>query len=242
MEWGFENQSVAPADFQFNFSRSPSLYYVDVGRLSPGSEPTTLTYTAPDFVSESAKVPVQVSSGDLKTDLWIFLAPETQKGVLLNSDDLGPFAHPIANVVGIADLTPNLLSVSFGNVIERSLVREISVSNRSSSAGFAGMTTLVENFAIRMMGTLQVPSSGSYTFRLSSDDGANFIIDGRNIINLDGVHGYVSKVGGPLSLKAGPSQFLIEYFQGRGNMGLSLEWKLPGSNDFNVIPSSQLSN
>lgn len=44
-------------------------------------------------------------------------------------------------------------------------------------------------FAVDYRGAIVLPAAGTYRFRLDSDDGSRLLIDGRQVIDNDGVHG-----------------------------------------------------
>lgn len=79
-----------------------------------------------------------------------------------------------------------------------------------------------KNFTIRCSGYLVVTESGYYGFDLTSDDGSILTVDGSQVINNDGNHGMVQKVGSKL-LRRGVRSFQLLYAQtGSGNLGLVL--------------------
>lgn len=80
------------------------------------------------------------------------------------------------------------------------------------------------------------PESGVYEFRLSSDDGSRLIIDGKRVIDNDGVHPNSAKTG-KIELSAGQHELRVEYFENGGEEMLGLEVKGGGSS-FNEIASA----
>ena len=62
-------------------------------------------------------------------------------------------------------------------------------------------------------GTFETKKAGTYKFKLSSDDGSSLWIDGKQVIDNDGVHG-VSEVEGEVELTAGRHAMKVWYFQG----------------------------
>jgi hypothetical protein len=73
----------------------------------------------------------------------------------------------------------------------------------------------VEWFAIDYTGQFFIPSRAKYRFGVVSDDGAKLYIDGRSIIDNDGIHppsGCMSNV----ELEAGVHSIRITYMQGPG--------------------------
>jgi putative heme-binding domain-containing protein len=82
-------------------------------------------------------------------------------------------------------------------------------------------------FALRFSGMLQVPKAGKYTFHLSSDDGSRLYLDGKLVVNNDGLHGMGDK-NGSVDLSAGPHAIVVTYFDNGGGDGLNLSWSGPG--------------
>jgi hypothetical protein len=68
--------------------------------------------------------------------------------------------------------------------------------------------------------------AGEYGFRISSDDGAKLVIDGKLIIDNDGQHP-PKEASGKVQLGAGDHDMVLEYFQGpRYQINLQL-WVTP---------------
>ena len=59
-----------------------------------------------------------------------------------------------------------------------------------------------EEFALVFNGKLEAPADGNYTFSISSDDGSRLKIDGKNVIDHDGIHASSGKRGS-VELKKG---------------------------------------
>jgi outer membrane protein OmpA-like peptidoglycan-associated protein len=100
------------------------------------------------------------------------------------------------------------------------------VAPRSFTDGFPGVTDRFEWFAIDYQGSIYVPATGAYHFRLGSDDGAILYLDGREVINNDHMHPYM-EAQGDAQLTQGMHAFRLSYFQGpRDFVGLRL-WVTP---------------
>ncbi len=85
-----------------------------------------------------------------------------------------------------------------------------------------------DRFALRFTGTLHVPEAGTYRFFTASDDGSRLYIDGRLVVDNDGLHGMVEKKGNVPDLTAGPHRIVVTYFDNGGGDGLSVHWGGPG--------------
>ncbi|MEZ6058710.1 MAG: PA14 domain-containing protein, partial [Planctomycetaceae bacterium] len=82
-------------------------------------------------------------------------------------------------------------------------------------------------FATRQTASLVVPVKGKYTFFIASDDGSRLYIDGKEVIDHDGLHGMTEK-SGEVTLTAGLHRIVVTYFDNGGGDGLSVAWQGPG--------------
>ena len=83
-----------------------------------------------------------------------------------------------------------------------------------------------ELFLTEVAGWLHIQTAGTYNFRLLSDDGAQLWIDGRLVIDHDGIHGATPK-DGRIELAAGQHDLRIWHFQCYGGAQLTLLWNPP---------------
>jgi len=89
----------------------------------------------------------------------------------------------------------------------------INVTPQHFNEGFPGIPDRTEWFAILFTGGFRVKQAGLYHFRVVSDDGSYLELDGRRVIDNDGIHGPTSK-GVSIHLEAGRHAFGLHYFQG----------------------------
>ncbi|SPE43103.1 PA14 domain protein [Candidatus Sulfopaludibacter sp. SbA3] len=102
------------------------------------------------------------------------------------------------------------------------------VPPRDFSEGFPGVTDRFEWFAIDYNGRFWIQDPGKYNFYLMSDDGSKLYIDGKTVINNDGVHASIERTGA-VTLKAGIHHIRVSYFQGpRFHVALILNVARPG--------------
>jgi cytochrome c len=92
-----------------------------------------------------------------------------------------------------------------------------------------------ENFAIFASGFINAEKTTNVVFRLVSDDGSRLFIDNKLVINNGGNHALEAK-DGEMILKAGKHPFRLEYYQGGGGKGISLQWRPYGTKEFTVVP------
>lgn len=84
-----------------------------------------------------------------------------------------------------------------------------------------------DNFGVRFEGFLLCKSAGEYTFHLGSDDGSLLFIDGKKVVDSDGIHPHTVNSGKALLTK-GAHPVRIDYIQGGGEWTLALEVEGPG--------------
>ena len=89
----------------------------------------------------------------------------------------------------------------------------INIAPRNWSSGFPGLRDRFEWFAIEYKGFFQAKKKGEYLFRLLSDDGSKLFIDGKLVIDNDGLHGAYAKTG-KVKLDDSRHSIKIQYFQG----------------------------
>lgn len=92
-----------------------------------------------------------------------------------------------------------------------------------------------ENFAIQAFGFINLKKGTNVVFRIVSDDGSRLFIGGEEVVDNGGNHGMEAR-DGEMNLRAGKHPFRLEYFQGGGGKGLSLQWRPYGTKEFTVIP------
>ena len=82
-------------------------------------------------------------------------------------------------------------------------------------------------FALRFTGFIEVPTDGTYTFYLKSDDGSRLLIGTDAVVDNDGLHAAEERRGEVL-LQAGRHPLTIEYFQAGGALALEISYEGPG--------------
>lgn len=79
--------------------------------------------------------------------------------------------------------------------------------------GFPGVSKRFEWFAIDYTGRFWIDKPATYEFELTSDDGAKLFIDGKLVVDNDGVHAPATQ-SGTADLRRGIHTMRVEYFQG----------------------------
>lgn len=89
----------------------------------------------------------------------------------------------------------------------------LNIPTRSWIEGIPGVSSRIEWFAIDYRADFWVEEPGSYMFTLDSDDGSVLYVDGRLIVDDDGVHS-TQHAGGRAKLTKGVHHLRVSYFQG----------------------------
>jgi hypothetical protein len=110
----------------------------------------------------------------------------------------------------------------------------LNVPTRFYGRGMPGVTGRIEWFAIDYEADFWINKPGKYRFNLTSDDGSRLEVDGKLVIDNDGVHETLT-IGGSVVLEAGSHHIHVPYFQGpRDLVALVLEVAAPGE-EFHVF-------
>jgi mono/diheme cytochrome c family protein len=99
------------------------------------------------------------------------------------------------------------------------------------------VSAMENHFGVVWEGEFMAPESGDYQFILRADDGARLILNGETVAEIEGT-GPLSKKREKIkstSLKKGANSFRVEYFQGAGEQGLLLGWKLKDEKQYNWL-------
>lgn len=86
-----------------------------------------------------------------------------------------------------------------------------------------------EYYGVVFEGKIDAPKAGEYTFEMASDDGARILIDGKKVVEHDGLHGQELRKG-KVELKEGPHDIRVEYLAYGAPNGFRAGWTEPGSN------------
>jgi mono/diheme cytochrome c family protein len=84
-----------------------------------------------------------------------------------------------------------------------------------------------DNFGLRFDGTIKIDADTDILFLLGSDDGSRLSIDGKVVIDNDGIHPFSQKRK-PLKLKAGLHSVVVEYFEQGGGEELQVLFEAKG--------------
>lgn len=121
----------------------------------------------------------------------------------------------------------------------RKLTRTDATVNFDWSSGSPDSTIGTDTFSVRWTGWVQAPTSGSYTFFTTSDDGVRLWVNDQLIINNWSDHG-ATEDGGTITLSAGNKYDIkLEYYENGGAAVIKLSWLPPGQSK-QIIPQNRL--
>lgn len=146
-------------------------------------------------------------------------APRITSKNVFGNPSIGAFKGNAYVIPNTTTRLPDLSKlVPFASLVTDSFI----VQTQTFTEGFPGVLMQDEWFAIRYDGLFEIQKENTYTFKLTSDDGAILYVDGEKIVDNDGVHAAKATTGAKL-LKAGRHTLRLDYFQGaRGPVALSL--------------------
>lgn len=204
---------------------TPSKMLVDstTATIDGGSKLLAVHYTT-DGSTPSLKSPQY--SGPIQIQKSLTLkAASFHHGKLVSSVATESFTKVSPNpAVEVSNVEPGLLCEDyagswdtlpdFGSLTARSTTTVGSVSLGAAHG---------ENWGRRLTGYLTVPAGGVYAFGLTSDDGSRLWIDDRLVVDNDGLHGAVTKMGN-VALAKGHHKIVVGWFNKSGGLDLSLSW------------------
>lgn len=91
-------------------------------------------------------------------------------------------------------------------------------------------------FGVVYTGKLAAPKDAEYTFSATGDDGVRVLVDGKKVVEYDGIHPAGDIREGKIRLKEGQHDFRLEYFQGAGEALVFVAWR---GADFTITPLSK---
>ena len=116
------------------------------------------------------------------------------------------------------------------------LTRTDATINFDWGGGSPGAPVPVDNFSARWLGSIQATTTGSYTFRTTSDDGVRLYLDNTLVINNWTDHAPTDDLY-TVTLTGGTTHTIkMEYYENGGGAVAKLNWTVPGSATFVPVP------
>ena len=84
-----------------------------------------------------------------------------------------------------------------------------------------------DNYGVKFEGYFKAEREGDYEFRTSSDDGSRLLIDGKLVVDNDGIHSLVM-VSRKTNVTKGTHKVTVEYMQSGAGAELAVEFSGPG--------------
>lgn len=101
------------------------------------------------------------------------------------------------------------------------------VSTGTSDAIDISVATLTDHYALVFSNQLTVTTAGTYTFKITSDDGSILSINNQVVIDNDGLHGPIAKESA-VYLVPGVYDLTVEYLEATGSELLEVSYKSEG--------------
>lgn len=101
------------------------------------------------------------------------------------------------------------------------------ISDGYQDALFLPPVSRADNYGLRLSTSINLPTSGNYTFYVGSDDGSRLYIDNDLIVDNDGVHRLIVEENS-VNLAAGNHSLVLEYFENAGAARLFVDIEGPG--------------
>lgn len=130
------------------------------------------------------------------------------------------------------------------------VINQLDIPDSPSASGFPKFTASEramvgdEDYALDCDGFLNVPVSGSYQFKLLSDDGSKLVINNTTLVSMDQLQSPTLGTSNVVTLFKGPNKINVLYFQGpHSQIALKLDWSGPASGGLStsaLLPAAYL--
>lgn len=164
----------------------------------------------------------------------ITVSREQRKPELIQFD--GSFT-PQASVYQLLPAPDSLLARTENSLslVEGAYVGGFQWDGRGRDWGAGGPLGQTDRFVVRQVRTFTAPVSGTYRFRLTSDDGSWLWVDGAQVATNPGLHP-VSDKEGSVFLSAGVHTIAVKFFENAGSAYTGYSWQPPDAAQFTSIP------
>jgi hypothetical protein len=140
--------------------------------------------------------------------------------------------------IGITAVTNGGVAPVLTNIGSFLYTGQFNVPNSPVTGGFPILPTALQPlyqtwFIVKCTGDIVIPTSAWYEFDTTSDDGANFYVDGTLVVNNDGLHSVQQKFGAKF-LQANVHSVEVDFFQGGGNQALIINMNNALLNSYNL--------
>ncbi|NIA13715.1 MAG: alpha-L-fucosidase [Nitrospiraceae bacterium] len=193
-----------------------------------GSEPTqdTTLYTGPFALTQSATLRARAIAGGKAT-----VVPAQAEFTGYSTADLRPSATTRGKTKGGLRYAYYEDGWQSLQDMERAEPKDTGTASKCDIS----LNQRDEHYAFKFEGYVEVPEDGLYTFYTKSDDGSRLFVDGKRIVDNDGLHGMEER-SGQAPLRAGLHAIEIQYFNAKGGGQLRVSYEGPG------IPKQKIPN
>ncbi len=146
-----------------------------------------------------------------------------------------PDAGLTAEWYHITGSTSRVSTMPWGTPVKTTKEEQVNFINTTNAAFTSGVR--LENFGVKLTGTITIPATGLWTFTLGSDDGAWLRIDNRTVAIHESPRSF-GRTAGSVQLAAGKYPFEVRFYENGGQQGLQVWWRGPGVATDDVIPAS----
>jgi hypothetical protein len=138
-------------------------------------------------------------------------------------------AFPVQPAQSVRGVQPGLKYAYYGKTLDKLPDFKTLTVEKTGVADRVSLDPLVnkDGGALQFEGFIKVPADGLYSFGLRSNDGSRMILDGKPLIDNDGLH-KAETVTRFVALRKGWHAIAVDYFQAGGNLDLALYWSGPG--------------
>ncbi|MEI8211235.1 MAG: family 16 glycoside hydrolase [Planctomycetota bacterium] len=147
-------------------------------------------------------------------------------GMQLDDNEVRDLAHFLLPTVDPADARPDTrFSLYHGEWNKLPDFDKLTAITKGTTEGFdLGVADRNNNYAVRFDTFLTIDTAGEYRFHLGSDDGSKLYVDGKTVVDVDGIHPHQTS-SNSIRLDAGTHSLRVEYFQGGGEATLDVQWE-----------------
>ncbi|MFT5525181.1 MAG: hypothetical protein ACI9HK_003148, partial [Pirellulaceae bacterium] len=131
-----------------------------------------------------------------------------------------------ADAVAIKDLNYKSYKGSWSNLPEFDKLEPVGQGALVGGLIDIRPANIQEHYGMVFEGKLKAKQAGEYEFQIASDDGSRVIIDGKKVVEHDGLHGASTKKG-KVQLTQGDHAIRVEYFAYGNPNSLRVSWSGP---------------
>ena len=245
----FETHRCASCHGGTKFSNSGNATLMNVGTIKPTSGTrlgSTLTGIDPPTLRDAWATAPYLHDGSAPT---IAAAITAHTSLNLSSADLSALASYVQQIGSEEASAPVVTTGLTGRYYANRTFSGTAVLTRKEALNFSwgtaspGTNVPADNFSVRWSGQIQVPTSGTYYFRTSSDDGIQVFVNGAQVINgWWQVSSPLTSTSKAVTLVGGQKYTIrVDYFEATGSATAKLYWRLPSSTVYEIIPKESLS-